>query len=294
MRVGAASAAKLLAQRIDLVADPRPVVDMLTELCLDMAWCAEEAGAREEAERLEEPVCIVLRRELSELHRLGRVAPYVFNSSSEYMLQGAAFMEPRDSAEVRAEKDGLSQLQDYLHVLQQLTPEDFEALCAGMLYEVGVQDPHLTRRTGDEGIDFYGRLKLEGLLTANSVSPGVERQLSVWMIGQAKRYYASAASTSHIRELVGAVELAKGQAFGSHGESYIEPRIRVCDPVFCLIFTTGRIALNAWRLIEKSGVIGMDGMMVAAFLSSRVTSTIPGDTVEERVGAWLSKFLRPN
>jgi hypothetical protein len=33
--------------------------------------------------------------------------------------------------------------------------------------------------------------------------------------------------------------------------------------------TTGTFSSNAWRLLKSSGIIGMDGEMVAAFLADR-------------------------
>ena len=65
--------------------------------------------------------------------------------------------------------------------------------------------------------------------------------------------------------------------------------IRVADPVFTILITTGFISANAWRLLDRSGVIGMDGEMVAAFLADREVGIESGDFKEDAFIAWLEK-----
>src|SRR5207248_5447145 len=97
--------------------------------------------------------------------------------------------------------------------------------------------------------------------------PGVHSQMSVWMVGQAKHFLKGKVSTPDIRELVGSVLLARSRAFSVNTEKYIDLRIRACDPVFFLFFTTGQISAYGWTLLDSAGVIGMDGEMVASFLA---------------------------
>ena len=59
------------------------------------------------------------------------------------------------------------------------------------------------------------------------------------MVGQAKRYIQTKASTPDIRELVGSVIFTQSTAAGE--AKYEDLAIRLCDPVFFLFFTT-RIA----------------------------------------------------
>lgn len=124
----------------------------------------------------------------------------------------------------------------------------------------------------------------------NEIFPGVRRQLSAWMIGQAKHYSTGDVSTFEIRDLVGAIELAKGQAFGAAGEKYADLDLRVCDPVFYLFFTTGRITLNSWRLLAKSGVAGMDGSMVASFLADHAIGSHNGTFQDYLLKKWIARY----
>ena len=279
MRVGPSLAAKLIAERIDPLASPRPVVDVISDLCLVEGWSRHPSEARECAERWQPRVQLILKDDWNSLVSLGRLPFYCFNSSSGYMIQGAAFVEPRDSEDVREAKLRVSRLTSYAEAIFALSPRQFELLCGFILARLGVRDPVVTRYSADEGIDFYGRLEISDIMGPLDTFGNVERQLAVWIVGQAKRYLAPT-STFHIRELVGTVELAKAQTYASQPFDYVSPPVRVCDPIFYMFLTAGRIGLNAWRLIEKSGVIGMDGQMIAAFLARHI-DVVKGDDVRD-------------
>jgi hypothetical protein len=249
MKPGPASAKSVLTSTILVDATPKPAVERLASICLSQGWCSNECDASELAEKWEARFIDLLQYELSELHRIGRFSAFAFNSSSSYLIQGSAFIEPVDSEEVKDAKRRRSRCSEYTAAFVHFSPRDFEALCVGILDLIGVEQPQITPYSGDEGIDFYGRLKLEKYIFAHDFYPGIQRQLTVWMLGQAKHYGSGVVSTFEIRDLVGAVELAKGGAFGASAEKYADLRIRVCDPILYLFFTTGRISLNSWRLI---------------------------------------------
>ncbi|MGB7208061.1 MAG: hypothetical protein WBD27_05315 [Pyrinomonadaceae bacterium] len=111
------------------------------------------------------------------------------------------------------------------------------------------------------------------------------------MIGQAKHYNETDASTFAIRELVGSVELAKGRAFGSVAEKYTDLTIKACDPIFYLFFTTGRITANSWRLMDRSGVVGMDGEMIAALLADNNIGVVAEVFNPELFVKWIADSL---
>jgi len=48
----------------------------------------------------------------------------------------------------------------------------------------------------------------------------------------------------------------------------------VADPVFMLFFTTGRISIDGWQLVNRSGIVAMDGEMLAAFLADHDVAII--------------------
>ena len=290
MKPGPILAKKELLARIDVGDLPKPITDWIADVSLAVGWHTTKAEAREAAERWAPQTLLLLRVELSELYRIGRFSPFAFNSSSPDYLQGSAYIEPKDPEVIKVAKANRAQFNSYSIVLKQLTPREFEQLCAGILSILGGERPVLTPRSADEGIDFYGRLHLEKHMFTRLPFPGLQRQLGVWLVGQAKHYVNNRVSTPEIRELVGAVNLAKGQAFGSHEEIYADLQVRVCDPVFYLFFTTGRLSANSWTLLDRSGVIGMDGEMVAAFLADHGIGIVEGLFEWNAFNRWRNSF----
>lgn len=292
MKPGPNSAKAIFFNFISIDAAPKSAEDWLVDICLSEGWYASDADAREAAERWRNKFLSLLRSELSALQQIGRFAPFNFNSSSDYLIQGYCFIEPRDPEELKEAKRRRSMHVAYVSCLRSLTPREFEALCVGLLSLLGVDDPKLTPYSSDQGIDFWGRLRLERLMTPANLFPGIQRQMSIWMIGQAKHYKKSDVSTFSIRELVGSVELARGRAFSSSLDGGMwNLDIRVCDPIFYLFFTTGRITSDSWELIKKSGVAAMDGDMVAALLADRSVGVEGGHFSPDNLSRWIGKFM---
>src|SRR5947208_5289584 len=155
MKRGPSLVARTISSRIKISAPPRSVAQWCADISLDLAWYASPSEALEAAEKWAPQVRSLLRRELGELNRLGRFATYAFNSSSTDLVQGAAFIEPSDSGAVKAAKTKRTHFDSYLTALRELTPREFEMLCAGVLNLLGVREPVLTPYSADEGLDFY-------------------------------------------------------------------------------------------------------------------------------------------
>jgi Restriction endonuclease len=161
MKPGPVLISKILFSRFDITAPPRPITDHILDVVQQNTWYAHVSEAQEVAEKWAQPVLNLLRTEVSEFNRVGRVTTLAFNSSSPDHLQGAAFIEAKDSPEVQAAKKQRAQLKSYRAALESLKPREFEALCVGILRTLGVDEAVLTQYSADAGIDFYGRLRLE-------------------------------------------------------------------------------------------------------------------------------------
>jgi hypothetical protein len=203
------------------------------------------------------------------------------------MVQGACFIEPMDSEALQEQKERRLRYSDYYAALQDLTPNEFELLCGKLIGLFGVKNPCVTRTSADEGIDFYGHLSLNSLFFPNDLSPTLQKQLKVWLVGQAKHYKKTQSGTPQLRELVGSVELGRARAFGSVSNPLSGLDLRVADPVFMIFVTTGSISINGWRLLERSGVIGFDGEMIAAFLADRGAGMNENEFDANKFKAWL-------
>ena len=200
-------------------------------------------------------------------------------------------MEPADSPEAASAKQSMARMGSYVEALKALTPQNFERLCGHFLALLGVQDPEVTTYTADEGIDFYGRLNIDPFLAPDAVYPHFSRQMSIWLVGQAKHYQSTKVATPDLRELVGSVTLAKASAFGSAAEKYSDLSIRTCDPVYFLFFTTSMVSADAWRLTKRSGMVTLDGEMIAAYLSARNVGVVDGHYEPEAFAGWLAQDI---
>ncbi len=76
--------------------------------------------------------------------------------------------------------------------LQKMSPDAFEYLCRELLLKSGVEDVRVTGRTGDEGIDGQGVIRIRGLT-------------SIPVVFQAKRYSGSV-GVSVVRDFRGAMD----------------------------------------------------------------------------------------
>jgi restriction endonuclease Mrr len=108
------------------------------------------------------------------------------------------------------------------------------------------------------------------------------------VVGQAKHYLSTRSGTPEIRDLAGAISLGRAGAYGGVESAFHDMHIRVADPVFALFVTTGSISSNGWRLLERSGIIGVDGEMVAAFLADRGIGPDNADLDKAVFCEWLS------
>jgi hypothetical protein len=269
MKPGPSSISQIIMQSLGLEAPPAPLVEVIVTIIGRQGWATSDAEACEKAEAWQRATLQHLRGEIDALQKVGRPPKICFNSSSDYMVQGACYIERKDPEDLREKKRRRSRSEDYNRVLRTLNPNQFETLCGKLIGLLGVQNPNVTRSCADEGIDFYGRLSLGSIFFPKDLTPTIQRQLSIWLVGQAKRYVSLQSGTSEIRDLVGAITLGRANAIGSLDSPFPDLTIRVGDPVFALFLTTGTISSNAWRLLQRSGVIGMDGEMIAAFLADR-------------------------
>ena len=161
-------------------------------------WADDPNVARESAERWEINVLARLRTELTNLNERGRPAKYTFNSSSDNLIQGACFPEPGDSEQLADKKRRRFHYYDYYTALQGLTPRHFELLCGKIIGLLGVLKPVVTKASADEGIDFYGKLALGSFFYPNDLSPTVQQQMNIWLVGQAKHYKATQSGTPEL------------------------------------------------------------------------------------------------
>lgn len=194
---------------------------------------------------------------------------FEFNSVSPDHVQGPCFIEPCDSELVRSAKAKRLHADPMRSILESLSFEEFEILCAAVASLLGARDFRRTRQSRDQGIDFFARLHLSDYELSGFPFLRFQHNLSVWLVGQAKHYPNGKVSTPEIRNLVGSINLARFKEYASTTELLSEMPIRSCDPVFVVFLTTGTFTRDARQLAENSGVITKDITALANLLADK-------------------------
>ena len=198
--------------RLSPTSQPRPISALLTEILQEEN---SQLTAFEMAGSLTPRVLTGLQRLREEADDANADTWFAFNSSSPDHIQGPYYIEPCDSPEIRQAK--LNRLNRYplRPIVESLTPNQFEALCVGLLRLLGARDYAGTKRTRDQGIDFFGRLVISDLDADTSPFFRITDHLSVWLVGQAKNYPNGKVSSAEIRDLVGSINLARFKEYAS-------------------------------------------------------------------------------
>jgi hypothetical protein len=288
---GPAAVAAEIIQNYPVDATPRELKEVVVEIALNAGWFESEDLAAELTDAWVGRVETRLRAELAVASSMGRPSSFAFNSISEYLIQGSAHPEGSDSPEVVESKLRRSSSARYLELLSAISPRQFEGVCRGILGILGCDSPFVSDYSADQGIDFYGRLHLAGRLGNANILGSIDRSISMWIVGQAKHYSATQVSTPHLRELVGSVELAKAKAYAGSVPSLLELEIAALDPVLFLFITTGKISRDAWILIERSGMVAMDGLTVPTFLADNGVGLVDGELSASAFMAWVDSHL---
>ncbi|WP_461189365.1 restriction endonuclease [Arthrobacter sp. Z4-13] len=263
MTINTTELIELITGAIGPSSSPRLLHDVAAELILQ----SNAASDLDEAFELAEPLLDDLKRAFLDVQAISERQGVtwtceVYGSDYEY-LRGSSFADQSLSADERRVRAGRNFITSVQAALLELTPNEFERACTQILQLMGCAHPRTSPVRDDGGLDFYGKLELKGRLDTVAPYGGIDGRAAVWLIGQAKHYPVHAIQTAVLRELVGSVELARTRG-AIHAWEGLD--LRPFDPVIQLIFTTGRFSAGALRLLEKSGMLSMDGRQLATFL----------------------------
>ena len=192
--------------------------------------------------------------------------------NSDY-IYGACYVLNTDDVETRNAKNNRMRFANIGHYIDNLKPNEFEQFCGKFISLIGVESPIVSRSSGDQGIDFFGRWDLRSIFSKLGLPSGVERQFQVWIIGQAKKYSTTKVGTEVVRELVGSIELAKAKAFSEEVDEYRNLEIAYCNPVFYCLIITGAITSGTAKLLGKAGVVFFDRDLLSVFIADNIDKT---------------------
>jgi hypothetical protein len=287
MPAGPSLAAELVHTAVSVVSAPRKTRSVLLDVILSQGW-ATGTEAEDKADlwlpRFKRRLRFTIEQSVEE----GQYRSFAFNSSGDDYIQGYCFAEPGDPPEIiEAKGKRANTLHIHQHVAG-ITPAAFESLSGGVLKLLGVKEPKVSRRSADQGVDFYGRVHFGDIVKPALLDAGAEKHFYVWLVGQSKHYPESRVSTHEIRELVGSVQLARAKVFAGTTDPLEDLAAKVCDPVFYLFFTSGRFTRDSKDILSRSGVLSFNGLQIAQFLADHGVGLSGGAFDPRAFDAWLS------
>jgi len=177
--------------------------------------------------------------------------------------------------------------------MKALTFGQFEQFGAAVLKELGVKNLHITPHGNDQGIDFYGNFSFGQLVDAPAPFFRLAHDVTLAFAGQAKHYPTRSVGPEVVRELVGAISLARTKTYSSETIDLFEDvEIKPFSPLVALLFTTGELTSGTVQLSAAAGIVAKSGRQLALYLADRgvgIEKTTSGKTFEPNLfHNWLN------
>jgi hypothetical protein len=266
---------KLLEQNIGLDGTPRELRDAIEQVLLESGLTA--AKAVEETDLARQKVSKEIDRITEERTDAGELAIIAIREGSD-IVHGSCYTFADDPPDVQQAKLNRTSARDLHGHLKTLSFSQFEKFGQCILRELGCDTSHVTAHSNDQGIDFYGKLTVGGLLKADPAVLKLMHETRVLLVGQAKHYPARTIGPNTIRELVGAMSLSRTRTFSSDAvELFDEVALRPFSPVLALLFSTGDFTKGARHLARRAGLITFSGWQLAIFLADRGVGLMMND-----------------
>jgi len=248
-------------------------------------------AAAERAESIVDPVAKLISSRNLEADDRGTSAILVVIGATADAVAGACHVLPTDDPNVANAKVGRLHHAALLAKLKSLTFAEFEIFGKRVLKELGADDPRVTPHGGDQGIDFFGRFSLGQLHSLPQPFLRLAHDVRLLFAGQAKHYPDTTIGPNIVRELIGAVSLARTKTFSTDGiDLFQDLEIRPFSPVVAMLFTTGNISRGAYKLAASAGIVAKNGDQLAAFLADRgvgMSMTAPRRFDTDLFDVWL-------
>ena len=216
-------------------------------------------------------------------------------------LVGKARVGARDNPETAFARSAETLSGQLLNTLLDLTPNDFEIVCAASMVLSGAREMKALC-TGDEGgIDFYGRLQVRpsSLLIPEGIIHTTLLPKDLLVLGQAKRYQRQTrVGRPDIQQFKGQVHDCLKKYEGNQRP----PSHRVPDsyylrdePCLSVFITTASFAETASECVEASGIVLIHGIQLSHFLSFHRVGIVKDESIrfdQHEFDIWLADRRR--
>lgn len=188
--------------------------------------------------------------------------------SNQTSLCGSLLVLPTDDDETALAKRNRGQAHTLFDQIRALHFSKFERFGEAILRELGCTSPEITRHSNDQGIDFYGEVSIGDLLGMQPSRFHLMHASKTVIVGQAKHYPSRSIGPATVRELVGALSLARTS-------SYSKPKIDLLDkvdlrpftPALAMLISTGEFTTGARHLAKEAGILLFSGWQLSVFLA---------------------------
>lgn len=184
------------------------------------------------------------------------------------VVHGSLHVFPSDDPTIALTKRSRLLSQDLLTAIQSLNFSEFETFGGAVLRELGCPSPEVTQHSTDQGIDFFGELSVGGLLGEQEDTKKLLHSVKTVIVGQAKHYPTRSIGPREVRELVGALTLARTSTFSKPNLDLLDKvKLRPNTPTLAVLFTTGDFTSGARHLADEAGIVLFSGFQLAVFLA---------------------------
>ncbi|MGA2672144.1 MAG: restriction endonuclease [Terracidiphilus sp.] len=226
--------------------------------------------ASESAEVVEAAVARVISARIAESERTGTTPIIALIGANSDVVAGYCYVLKADETHISAVKKQRLHAPSILSAMRALSFTEFEVFGARILSEMGAKYSRITPQRGDQGIDFYGQLSVGQLHDVPAPFLKLAHDVVILFAGQAKHYPNRAVGPDLIRELIGAVSLARTGTFSRPVlDIFRDLALKPFSPLVILLFTTGSVTSGAGSLAEAAGVIVRSGEQLAVFLADK-------------------------
>ncbi|MGO9340792.1 MAG: restriction endonuclease [Terracidiphilus sp.] len=249
--------------------EPRRVKAVI-EAELVQAFNYPPARAAELAELRAASVTRIISKKQQVSFESGTLYALAIVGASFDTVAGSCYPLPSDSPQVVALKRQRIAASDILAAMRALDFNQFERFGAKILAELGAQNAQVTRQSNDQGIDFFGELSVGTLGTVPIPFLKLAHDLRFIIVGQAKHYPTRSLGTDVVRELVGAMSLARTKTFSKDNLDILDGvSLKPFSPLVALLFTTGELSSGTVHLANSAGIIARNGEQLSVFLADR-------------------------
>lgn len=252
-------------------------------------------AALERAERLSVRVAALINDGMVASLDHGVVPRIILIGTAGDIIAGGCRVFPNDAEPIANLKRNRQQTSPLLTAMRSLTFQEFEQFGRKVLIELGATFAEVTPSSGDEGLDFFGELNVGDLQGHPPPFFKLARDVRLGFVGQAKHYPTRTIGPDVVREVAGAVALAKAGAFSKEAVDLFDRiELKSHSPIQTLLLTTGKISSGAVRLADAAGIIARSGEQLAVFLAEKGVGMSNGSAGSVFDPAAFREWLAPS